>query len=222
MLNRNIKIAYYLLAGPFMRMNGFLYKFLLGAKARDSKVHLGPGQRNYINGWINIDANMFTAKCDLWFDLQYRLPFMDNTITCFYSHHMVEHLPNIDSHFTDVFRCLKNGGVYRVGGPNGHIAILKYMENDTDWFGEFPMRRESIGGMLDNFLLCKGEHVNILTYSFIEELMLKAGFCEIKLCKPSLTYHPALFQDCFLFEGHEIGDDCHTIIVEGKKISENE
>jgi predicted SAM-dependent methyltransferase len=59
------------------------------------KVHLGPGQKNYIPKWINIDANIFSAKADLWADLRYRLPFHNSTVDAVYSHHMIEHLHDL-------------------------------------------------------------------------------------------------------------------------------
>src|SRR4051812_46225066 len=118
MLKRQVKSAFYRFAGPLMAANGLVYRYLRAPRKSELRVQLGPGQRKYLEGWVNLDANMFTAKCDLWVDLRNPLPFRDETITCVYSHHVVEHLPDIHRHFVDVFRCLKPGGVYRVGGPN--------------------------------------------------------------------------------------------------------
>ena len=81
-----------------MKMNGWRYRYFSHPNRGTLKVHLGPGQQHYIDGWINIDANMFTGKCDLWADLRNRLPFKDDAIDAFYSHHMIEHLPDIRSH----------------------------------------------------------------------------------------------------------------------------
>ena len=128
MMSRKAKIAYYVLAGPLMRGNAILFRYFRAPKCGMIKVHLGPGQNKYIPGWINIDANMFTGKCDVWADLRNPLPFDSGTVDAMYSHHMVEHLPDLALHFRDVFRCLKPGGVYRVGGPNGDNAISKFIE----------------------------------------------------------------------------------------------
>lgn len=35
-------------------------------------VQLGPGQKNYIDGWVNVDANFVTAKIDIWADIYCR------------------------------------------------------------------------------------------------------------------------------------------------------
>ena len=119
MLNRKVKSAFYIAASPLMRINGLIYRYFRAPKKGELRVHLGPGQNKYIDGWINVDANMFTGKCDVWGDLRNPLPFRSETVDAMYSHHVVEHLPNIQRHFLEVYRCLKPGGVYRVGGPNG-------------------------------------------------------------------------------------------------------
>ena len=166
MLTRQAKAAFYLFAGPLMKINGFLYRNFR-AKKSGLRVHLGPGQKNYIDKWLNVDANKFTGKCDVWADLRNKLPFHSNSVSAFYSHHMVEHLPNIKFHFEEVYRCLEPGGIYRVGGPNGDVAINKFIENDHSWFGDFPDSRSSIGGRFENFIFCRQEHLTILTEFYL-------------------------------------------------------
>jgi len=161
---------------------------------------------------------MFTGRCDAWVDLRNRLPFTSNSIDAFYSHHVVEHLPDLHFHFKDVFRCLKPGGVYRIGGPNGDAAIHKFLEGDKDWFGDFPEKRKSIGGKLVNFIFCKQEHLTILTYSFLEELLTDAGFTEVKKHLPVRdTGYPELFSSCLEVESENTFACPHTLILEAKK-----
>ena len=201
-----------------MAANGVLYRKLRAPRSGTLKAHLGPGQKNYLQGWINVDANMFTAKCDVWADLRNPLPFHDGTLDCVYSHHVVEHLPNLAEHFRDALRCLKPGGLYRVGGPNGDAAIRKYMENDHSWFGDFPDRRVSIGGRFENFIFCRQEHLTILTLSFLEELMAHAGFMQIRASLPAKeTRAPDLFGDCLSIENESDFETPHTLIVEAEK-----
>lgn len=184
MLSRKFKAAFYTFFSPLMTINGILYRYLKSPKKEYSRVHLGPGRLNYLSGWINVDANVFSGKADVWADLRNPLPFHNESIDVFYSHHMIEHLPNIEFHLSEVYRCLKPGGVYRVGGPNGDSAIAKFIENDVDWFGDFPDKRTSIGGRFENFIFCRQEHITILTYSFLEEIATKLGFINFKSCKP--------------------------------------
>lgn len=218
MLSRRTKELFFQVAGPAMRMNGLIYKNLRAPRQGTVRVHLGPGQRNYLPGWINVDANMFTAKCDVWTDLRHALPFHDGSVDAFYSHHVIEHLPSLEEHFADVMRCLKPGGYYRTGGPNGDAAIRKFSQNDTAWFGSFPDDRRSIGGRFENFIFCRREHVTILTASFLEELLQQAGFVDIKVCLPSRDTHvPGMFADCLKLESESDFENPHTLIVEARK-----
>src|SRR5690606_18493647 len=63
MLSRQAKQLFYELAGPVMKVNGWRHRVLSSAsKGSDGKVKIqfGPGRKNYIEDWINVDANMFT------------------------------------------------------------------------------------------------------------------------------------------------------------------
>lgn len=218
MLRRETKSLFFLFAGPAMRLNGWIYRRFRAPRDGAVKAHLGPGRRTYIRGWINVDANPFTPKCDLWADLRDPLPFRDSSVDAMYSHHMVEHLPNIAFHFAEVFRCLKPGGVYRVGGPNGDSAVRKFVDNDVDWFDVFPDRRESVGGRLDNFIFCRQEHVALLTYSFLSELMSDSGFTDIRACLPVKdSGYPEIFADCLATEYESDYEHPHTLMVEARK-----
>ena len=218
MLSRRAKATFYTVAGPLMRLNGLLYFYLRAPHKGNLRVHLGPGQKNYIDGWVNVDANMFTGKCDVWADLRSSLPFHDETVEAMYSHHVIEHLPNLPFHFAEVYRCLRPGGMYRVGGPNGDSAIVKFVENDKSWFSDFPDKRESIGGRFENFIFCRKEHLTILTFSFLEELMSNAGFVEICRCLPGKeSSDVGRFQACLQKEDESDFDNPHTLIVEARK-----
>lgn len=198
-----------------MKINGIFYRNFKAPKS-DIKIHLGPGQNNYIDGWINVDANAFTGKCDIWADLRNPLPFHDNSADAVYSHHMVEHLPNIESHFREVYRCLRPGGLYRVGGPNGDQAIDRFINNDNKWFSDFPDCRSSIGGRFENFIFCRQEHLTILTESYLREIMEKVGFQNLKLCKPAIEGSKD-FAPCMEFEYESTPEYPHTIIIEAQK-----
>lgn len=218
MLSRRLKQMYFQVARPFMAVNGIVYKAMRAPRRGAVKVHLGPGQTNYLAGWINVDANTFTGKCDVWADLRNNLPFHDNSVDAIYSHHVIEHLPDLAHHFREAFRCLKPGGVYRVGGPHGDSAIAMFASGRSDWFGDFPDKRRSLGGRLENFVFCRGEHLTILTASYLTELMEDAGFTSIRCCVPTLeTDHPSLFAECLAKEWESDFQSPHTLICEGVK-----
>jgi predicted SAM-dependent methyltransferase len=218
MMSRQAKAAFYALAGPLMAANAALYRHFRAPRTGTLRAHLGPGQRNYLNGWINVDANRFTGRCDVWADLRNPLPFHPGSLDAVYSHHVVEHLPNMEEHLADVFRCLKPGGVYRVGGPNGDGAIRKFLEQDSAWFADFPDKRSSLGGRFENFVFCRHEHLTILTFSYLEELLTQSGFANIRSCLPTReTRAPQLFNDCLKLELEDDFETPRTLIVEAEK-----
>lgn len=200
-----------------MKLNGWRRRLIQSPKLR-SRAHLGPGQSHYLPGWTNVDANIFSAKCDIWADLRNPLPFRSNSVICCYSHHVVEHLPNFEEHFHEVYRCLEPGGVYRVAGPNGDAAIAKFQDGDARWFSDFPKKRRSIGGRFENFIFCSQEHLTILTKSFLIEVMTNAGFTDFRTCIAGRdTHYSDLFGDVLAVE-HETDDAYpHTLVIEATK-----
>lgn len=181
MISRRLKAAYYTIMRIPMRLNGVIYKsFRSPASGNDKlvKVHLGPGQKNYLDGWINLDSNLVSARIDVWANMEDPLPFRDGSVDVFYSHHVVEHLADklLVGHFKDMYRALKPGGRIRIAGPNGDMAIDRFLANDEDWFIDFPDAHGSIGGKLVNFIFCRNEHFTLLTQSYLEEIVTEAGF----------------------------------------------
>ncbi len=203
-----------------MFINAWIYKlfFSPGKYKKNVYVHLGPGQRNYLKGWINVDSNFITAKVDVWANISVNLPFKSNSVDAFYSHHVIEHLPNLYAHFKEVFRCLKPNGIYRVGGPNGDNAIKKFIQKDLDWFSDFPDRRKSIGGKFENMIFCRGEHLTILTFSMLEEILIEVGFVNIseKLTTKE-TSNRLIFSNCLNLEHESCMEVPHTLIIEAVK-----
>lgn len=218
LLGRSSKAAYYAVAGTLMRANAARHRWLGTPRQRPLRVHLGPGQRNYIAGWVNVDANAFTARCDVWADLRHPLPFRDGTVDALYSHHVIEHLPDLGRHFADAFRCLRPGALYRAGGPNGDSALARYAAGDASWFPDFPEHRASLGGRLENFIFCRGEHLTLLTRSYVEELFAEAGFVDPRVCLPAReTGAPDVFGPCLPFEFEEDAAAPHTLVIEARR-----
>jgi len=222
MLSYKFKRFYYFLFTPIMEANAAIFKvFRSPAKGNSSiiKVQLGPGRNNYLNGWLNVDSNKFTAKVDIWANISEKLPFQDESVDLFYSHHVIEHLPSLEEHFQEMFRSLKKGGKIRVGGPNGDSAIVKFSENDLSWFPDFPDKKLSIGGKFENFVFCRKEHLTILTKSYLEEIMHAIGFVNIRVCLPTKETNFAPLIDSNVLEKEWETDFIypHTLIIEAEK-----
>lgn len=178
---------------------------------------MGPGQNNYIDGWVHVGANMFTGKCNLWAGLRNPLPFHDSSVDAFYSHHMVEYLPGVRSHLQEVFRCLKPDGVCRMGA-NGDSAIAKFIEDDKGG-SDLPESRKSIGGRFENFIFCSGEHFTILAFSMLEELLRDVGFEDVRSRRPvTETGYPDKFSEYLVKEYETDYEVPHTLIVEAVEV----
>lgn len=217
MLPRYVKASYYALFSPAMRLNAWRCRQFPGDR-NHAKAQLGPGQENYLDDWINVDANIVSSKPDIWADIRYKLPFPDASLDAIYSHHVIEHLPNLDQHFHDMFRCLKPDGLLRVGGPHGDNAIIAMQQERLEWFSDWPTKRRSAGGRFENFIFCKGEHLTILTESFLRELCDDAGFVEVRSVGPGETEHPDTF-DQALLDSEPLKDESlpQTLLIEARR-----
>lgn len=201
-----------------MKLNGWIYKNFQSPK-QGLNVHLGPGQRNYIKGWVNVDSNFLTAKVDVWANLLDTLPFRDNSVDVFYSHHVIEHLPEsyLCEHFNQMFKALRSGGGIRIGCPHAGNAYRKYVEGDISWFSsDFPIKRSSLGGRLANFIFCGGEHLTALDETYLTELAKNAGFTDIQFKCPRQE-SDLVGQEVLLTELEDDISCPHTIIMEARK-----
>lgn len=219
MVPRIVKAAYYAILSPLMRLNSVRHRKFPYSLGMSRRAHLGPGQKNYLAGWINVDANLISSRPDVWADLRYKLPFPDNSLDAVYSHHVIEHLPDLDAHFKEMFRCLRSGGVLRVGGPHGDNALVAMQQERLDWFGDWPRKRTSAGGRFENFIFCNGEHLTILTRSFLRELSEKAGFVDVAVVMPRATKYSDFF-DAAVLDSEPLADSelPHTLLIEARKV----
>lgn len=226
MISRQAKALYYSAMSVPMSLSGWAYRaWRAPATANNNvvRVQLGPGQKGYREGWVNVDANFISAKIDVWADLRNKLPFRDKSIDVFYSHHVIEHLPDssLKRHFEDMYRCLKPGGVVRIGGPNGDEACKNFINGNLHWFDDFPDKRDSIGGRFANFILCRGEHLTILTHSYLSEIMASCGFSAVAVRRPIIdTGYPELLSDIMIGEWEPTPDSPHTLILEARRPSD--
>jgi len=213
------KFLIYALFWPVHKVSGFLYYHFRAPRTGTVRVQIGPGKRSYFEGWINLDGNLFTSKCDVWVNFHNPLPFHDNTVDALYSFMVIEHLRDLFFHFREIHRVLKPGGVFRIGGPHADNAIRKFLEGDMAWFTEFPDKRNSIGGRFENFIFCREEHRTITTFSFLEEIAKAAGFKELKVGRVcTQTNYPEIFDAHILGTEYESDQEFpHAIVIEARK-----
>lgn len=59
----------------------------------------------------------------------YPWPFADDSVDMFTSSHFLEHVPDWDAHFAEIWRCLKPRGTYRVLAP--YAKSDRYLQDPT-------------------------------------------------------------------------------------------
>jgi predicted SAM-dependent methyltransferase len=216
-----LRRAYFITMRLPMLANARIYK-ALRCPASGLKVQLGSGQVHYIKDWLNVDANLFTAKLDLWANILDGLPFKDGSVDVIYSHHVIEHLPDsyLPKLFAEMYRALRPGGGVRLAAPHLGNACRKYVEGDTAWFRDFPVKKESVGGRFTNFIFCAGEHVTAFDESYMKELAESAGFHCISFPlthKETTLADLGVDQSVLVREWDDDFDIPHTIVVEARK-----
>jgi predicted SAM-dependent methyltransferase len=176
-IHQNIKDAYYLLLYPLSKVLRPIYRahYKLARRKRD-KTQIGCGP-NYIEGFVNIDANL-QRKVDYLLDVRCGLPFPDNSISFIYSCHMLEHL-----HITDAINLLKE--CRRVLTPDGYMRltlpdfefVFRILAGDEQC--DFPRNFTSRQGQAINFLFCDGQHKYGFTKEIVQEVALQLGFSKV-------------------------------------------
>lgn len=148
------------------------------------KLNLGAGALP-LEGWVNIDV----FPSDLPYNVNWGLPFEDNSVDFVYSAYLLEHIDykNVPNLLNDVHRVLKKGGAMRLCVPNIKPYMMAYLENDHDFFEEIEQKWGfAFGGNLLEKLLnyagC-GNRIGVLDdHKFaydtetLEDILKKAGF----------------------------------------------
>ena len=185
------KTFYFKTAARFTALNYIrrqLFPFPLPPGKRT--LHLGCGP-HYLSfpGWINIDGNLFSPK-DLWLDVTIGLPFSDQSIDAIYAHHFLEHLSEkgLRRILKESYRVLKPGGGVRFVTPDLRKAIQAYALSDDRFFSDWPDHRGSLGGKLNNYLLCRDQHRFMFDFEFLREFLREAGFQEFREVGPGESH----------------------------------
>jgi len=161
--------------GLLTRVNYLWYRYLAVPKP-PIRVHLGSGPK-YVEGFVNIEG-LPIWKSDILLDIRAGIPFRSGSAETLYCCHVLEHFDvgRIVRLLRECWRVLAPGGGFRIVVPSLERAIADY-EADTlpatagSRFGRF----ESRGGRFNFEMLCDNNHPVMLDYSFLVELLGRAG-----------------------------------------------
>jgi len=187
--------------------------YTLRAPHRPRHLHLGCGPK-YLPGFLNIDANPL-HRVDLWLDVRNGLPFPANSVDSIYSTHMFEHFleRELQRLLRECFRVLKPEGGIRLVVPNLSNAIRAYAQQRAGWFEPFPHHFDSIGGRFANFVFCDGQHRTAFDFSYLEEVLRRAGFARVE---ESGEGRSAIYGDRVPpYAPRDCGELSHSLYVEG-------
>ena len=144
--------------------------------ASNLHLHLGSGS-NIIDGFINIDGNPLRKKI-LYYDIRNILPFKKDSVRYVFTSNVFEHFfpDEISLILSDINRCMHKNGIMRIVVPDLEKAISAYTKEDYKFFRDFPTSYKSLGGRFSNHIFCDAQHRLTYDYSYLEELLVTAGF----------------------------------------------
>ena len=131
---------------------------------------------------------------------------------------MFEHLfpDELNSLLQECVRVLKFGCGVRLIVPNLESAIEAYCQSRNNWFGDsFPRHFDSLGGRFSNFVFCDGQHRTAFDFTYLDEVLRKAGFRDVERSAEGLS---RLYKD--QVPPYEPGDSAglpHSLYVEAFK-----
>jgi SAM-dependent methyltransferase len=139
-------------------------------------------------GWINSDIKE-SPEVNLVADIKTGLPLAASSIDYAVSVHALPELPYDDlvPALVEIRRVLKPGGVLRLVLPDLGRAIDAYLTGDDRYFHLVADDATTPGGRLITQLLWYGYSRSLFTADFSAELLEKAGYVNIEMCKAHQT-----------------------------------
>ena len=132
-------------------------------------------------GWINSDA-IGAPGVDIVCDIRDGLPLEEDSIDYAVSIHSLPEVPYDDliPVLVELCRVLKPGGVLRVTLPDLEKGLDAYRRGDRDYFLVPDEEWEDLGSKLIVQLVWYGYSRTLFVRGFVEELLLKAGFSDVR------------------------------------------
>jgi SAM-dependent methyltransferase len=127
------------------------------------------------------------------------LPLADESFDYAVSIHALPMIsyPDLVPVLQELRRMLKHGGVLRLGLPDLESAINAFQRRDRDYFLVPDEEVRSDGGKFIVHLLWYGYSLTLFTADFVEELLWKAGYREVRHCaykQTFSTYGPGILE----------------------------
>jgi predicted SAM-dependent methyltransferase len=153
-----------------------------------ARLHWGCGSLTPA-GWINSDIREGPGV-DIVGNVLEGLPLEPDSIDYISSQHV---LPELKIHeqvpaLRELRRVLKPGGVLRMSLPDLDRAIAAYQARRQDYF--LVWECDTVAGNFVTQMLWHNTVHTLFTFEFLEELMLKAGFAEVRRVEYRKTTSP--------------------------------
>ena len=206
------------------------------------KLHFGQGAqwKKPSPEWLTVDIDPARADILLDFNKITEIPLPDNSVSCIYGSHVFEHMSIFAAPvvFSECFRVLVPGGLFRLVLPDVRKSIEEYMKGNID----FPLFRKRIDfakkrfgydeftifeALKGDFLSPTGQpdllgetglaHQNAWDYESIVCDLGRAGFSPGKIKK--MGFRETDYLD-FSFEGtypSEANEEYRSLYIEARK-----
>lgn len=140
-------------------------------------------------GWINSDQKEGPG-IDLPCDIRTGLPLPDGTIDYIVSIHALPEVPYPDlvPVLQELRRVLKTGGVLRMALPDLLKGVAAYHRGERDYFLVPDEDAQSLGAKLVTQLVWYGYSRTLFTPDFVEEILLRSGFVDVRHCAYQETF----------------------------------
>ncbi len=142
-------------------------------------------------GWINSDQGEY-AGVDIVADIRRGLPLESDSIDYAVSIHALPEVPYSDlvPVLEELRRVLRPGGFLRLALPDLEKGFEAYRRGDRDYFLVPDDDMKTLGGKLIVQLIWYGYSRTLFVRDFIEELLRKAGFKDIRHVRYRETTSP--------------------------------
>lgn len=147
---------------------------------RNIYLEIGSGPKAGTNGWLTLDVNF---DADIYWDLNKKLPFIDNSVSMIYSSHVLEHFcyEGLINLLKDCHRVLKSGGQFSACVPNARLYLQVYFDP-----GSFDSYKRAVYSELPidtiNYIAyMDGHHKYMFDEENLVHILRTAGFSLVRL-----------------------------------------